>query len=259
MTTVCLIGNSHVANLKLALPSVQPDFPDVRTIFFASDGTTMELDVVSGRLVARTGYVRERMAMTSGTMGDIEPIYDAYVPCGLTLSSVRAMRTYPATMQALRRASRDKDATAQDLAAGMAPQILQSLAFDIATKLRRLTDAPIFIVATPLTAYERHTAMWQRYESKGVVELLAAAFDLACHSAAKDIGAVFVPQPFETVGPNALTTRPEFYRLSVEETAAERANHAHMNAAFGAIVLRDVLRRIVATFQAAGSGNPASS
>ena len=50
MTTICLIGNSHVATLKLALPGVAPDFPGLDTIFFVSDGVSMELDVVSGKL-----------------------------------------------------------------------------------------------------------------------------------------------------------------------------------------------------------------
>jgi len=245
MPTVCLIGNSHVANLKLAWPFVEAEFPGVRTVFFASDGTTMELDVVSGKLAARADYVRERMATTSGTSGDIEPIYDAYVVCGLTLSSMRTINTYSATMQRLRAAGRATSASADDIAHGMAPQVVGSLAFDIASKLRRLTCAPIFVIATPLTAYERHPDMWRRFETRGVVDLLADAFSRACHNAAREIDAVFVPQPAETVGPNRLTTRPRFYRLPVTEAAVERANHAHMNAAFGIIVLRDVLQRIV--------------
>ncbi len=245
MTTVCLIGNSHVTNLKLALPTVQPDFPGIETVFFASEGTSMELDVVSGRLVARAEHVRKRMATASGTDGDIAPVYDAYVLCGLTLSSIRAVRTFRATITELYAAGRGHDATPGDIANGMAPRVRASLAIDIASKLRQLTAAPVFVIATPFSAYERHEDLWQDLDARKRVGLLAEAFTLACTRAAEDHAAVFVPQPLETVGPNALTTRPQFYKHSPEETGAERAHHAHMNTEFGAIVLRDVLQRVV--------------
>ncbi|MBV8976753.1 MAG: hypothetical protein JOZ13_05170 [Alphaproteobacteria bacterium] len=257
MSTVCLIGNSHVANLKRALPAVQAQFPQLQTIFFASEGTSMELDIVDGGLVGRTEPARARMAMTSGGDGAIRPVYDAYVLCGLTLSSIRAIKTYYATMKELRAAGRAHAASVLDIAEGMAPAIVGSLAFDIAAKLRRLTVAPIFVIATPLSAYERHPEMWARFEAKDAVGLLAEAYHRACEKAAKDIDAVFVPQPAQTIGPNPLTTKPQFYTLTPEETAAERAQHAHMNPEFGAIVLRDVLGRVVAALDArAGRREP---
>lgn len=242
MPIVCLIGNSHVANLKKALPAVAPDFPGIETIFFASDGTSMELDIVSGKLAARAAHVRERMAMTSKTDGDIAPVYDAYVACGLTLSSMRAIRAF---QRARKEAGpRPKASTAEEIAEIMAPAVHASLALDITSKLRQLTSAPIFVIATPLTAHERHSELWQNLEKRDRVGLLAAAFMLACSKAAEANKAIFVPQPPQTVGPNALTTRPEFYLLTPEQTKAERAHHAHMNTAFGAIVLRDVLERV---------------
>jgi hypothetical protein len=245
MTTICLIGNSHVANLKRALPEVAPAFPGIGTIFFASDGMSLETEVRDGKLVARTGTARGRMAMTSGTDGDIAPVYDAYVVCGLTLSSMRAIHTFGPTLQSLRDAGRlPKSMTAEDVAAGMVPAIRGSLALGAVSGLRQITDAPIFVIATPFTAYERHEAMWAGFERWGRVSLLAEGYALACKRAAESHGAVFVEQPPETIGPNALTTLPAFYTLSPEETRVERAHHAHMNAVFGAIVLRDVLTRI---------------
>jgi hypothetical protein len=250
MSTVCLIGNSHVANLKKALPAVAPEFPDVVPTFFASEGVSMELDIVGGKLRGRADHVRERMAMTSGTDGDIAPVYDAYVLCGLTLSSMRAIRASRATMKTLHAAGGKSAVTAEAVAEGMVEAICQSLAIDIAAKLRRLTKAPIFVIATPLTAYERHPELWQALESKQRLAKLARAYDLACAKAAERYGAVFVPQPPETIGPNLLTTRPQFYLLPVDKVKAEAAHHTHMNTAFGEIVLRDALRRVTARLAA---------
>lgn len=245
MTTVCLIGNSHVANLKLALPHVQPDFPNVSAVFFASAGESMELEVSGAKLVATEDYVRGRMAVSSGTDGDIAPIYDAYVVCGLTLSSMRAIRTFRASLDAWRAAGRAAEMIADDVAKGMDAPIRKSIAMDVVAKLRRLTDAPVYLIATPLTAYERHSSFWDTMQSRQKIGLLSDAYNLACNRAAQAHGAVFVPQPTDTIGPNALTTRPEFYMLTPDQVRAERASHAHMNVAFGAIVLRDVLMRIV--------------
>lgn len=245
MTNVCLIGNSHVANLKLALPEVQPEFPDVRTTFFVSDGLSMELEVADGQLRGREEHVRRFMALSSGTDGDIAPVYDAYVICGLTLSSLRAIRTLRATLDALRAEGRARDARVEDIAQGMDATVRKSLAYGALTKLRTLTDAPVFVIATPHAAYERHAAMWDSQLIAPRIAMLAEAFNLACTLAMEEHNATFVPQPAETVGPNALTTRPQFYRLTPDEVRAENAHHAHMNAAFGAIVLRDVLNRMV--------------
>ena len=250
MTTVCLIGNSHVANLKKALPGVAPGFPGIETVFFASEGVSMELDIVDGKLGARVQHVRDRMAMTSGTDGDIAPVYDAYVACGLTLSSMRAIRAFQHTLKELPKAERGKVFETDEVARIMAPAIRTSLAIDIAAKLHAIGAAPVFVIATPLTAYERHAELWAGWEKRQRVELLEAAYTLACHRAAEAQGAVFVPQPPQTIGPNALTTRPEFYLTSPDEVKVEAAHHAHMNAAFGAIVLRDVLERIVAALRA---------
>ncbi|HVU20735.1 MAG TPA: hypothetical protein VHE09_08395 [Rhizomicrobium sp.] len=241
MSSICLIGNSHVANLKMALPVVLPDFPGMDLVFFASDGRSMELEINSGRLVGCEEFVRDRMAMTSGRDGGIAPIYDAYVICGLTLSSIRALRTFWVTMKELRAIGRNKSVTPEIVARGMETAVKGSLAIDIVSKLRRITNAPAFVIATPLSARERHVDTWSTLEKRRQVELVANGFNLACHQASQEHAATFLPQPQETIGPNAFTTRPEFYRLSPEETAVETAHHAHMNTAFGAIVLRDAL------------------
>src|ERR1700722_6503131 len=128
MPTICLIGNSHVANLKLGWPDVEPDFPDYSLVFFASDGLSMDVEISDGKPVAPNSHIRARMAMTSKTDGDIEPIYDAYVVCGLGLSSMRAIRTVSGTMAARKEAGLKTPATVEDMALGMEPPIRGAIA-----------------------------------------------------------------------------------------------------------------------------------
>jgi hypothetical protein len=215
-------------------------------VFFASDGLSMQVEVSDGMLVAPNCRIRERMAMTSKTDGDIAPRYDAYVVCGLGLSSIRAIRTVSPTMAARRDAGLKTPATVEDIARGMEPPLRGAIAIDVISKLRQLTQNPILLIATPLSAHERHPEIWGPMDARNRVDFAAAAYHAACRRIAREYDAVFVPQPAQTVGPNALTTRPEFYRSPPEQAKLEKDHHAHMNCAFGAIVLRDILQRISA-------------
>lgn len=244
MTTLCLIGNSHIAALKLGLPQIQPLFPGFALDFYACAGEALELKISGGKLVAATDHIRSRLAVTSGKSGDIEPIYDAYVLCGLTLSAMRAIRAYNIKLMELRSIGQAKTATVADFAQAMEPALRLSLAVDIAAKLRELTQAPIFLIATPFAAYERHADLWQKLATRRLEAHVAQAYEMACNTVAQDLSATFVPQPAETVGGNGLTTREEFYLLPLEQVRMEKAPHTHMNPAYGAIVLRDVLERI---------------
>ena len=242
MPSICLIGNCHVANLKLGWPAIEAEFPDFQLTFFASDGLSLSLEILEGKLVAPNVKIRERLALTSGIDGDIAPIYDAYVICGLALSSIRMIRS--AQQLAKQANGARRRATLDGMALDMEPPVRSSIAIDVISKLRQLTDRPVFLIATPLTAYERHAEMWEGMKARNRIDLIAQAYGRACTNVARELDAVFVPQSIETVGPIPLSTWPQFYRLPPEQVKNEKAHHTHMNAAFGSIVLCDVLQRI---------------
>lgn len=244
MTAVCLIGNSHLAALKRGWPEIKAAFPGVVLDFYGSAGVTLHLEVCGGKLVALDAKVQRRLAMTSAKSGEIEPVYDAYVVCGLSLKPMLAIKAYIAKFGELRTSGRVTAANIEDLAAAMGSALRGSLAVDVMSKLRRITDAPIFLIATPLAAYERNVGLWKKMKHQET--RVAAALDKTCRKLALDFSATFVPQPAETIAANGLTTRPEFYLLPVYQVKDEKADHTHMNPAFGAIVLRDVLEKIQA-------------
>lgn len=235
MTTVCLIGNSHVGALKLGWPEIEAQFPGFTLDFYASAGQSMQLEVRDGKLVPPTPEIRKRLAATSGKDGDIEAGYDAYVVCGLTLSSMRALHAYNANFAASGKAG------VQDFARAMEPALRGAIAVDVIAKLRQITRAPIFLIGTPYGAFVRHEQLWEKLKSRGHEEAVARAYDATCNKIAEELSAVFVPQPPETVAENGFTTREAFFLFALDYVRGEKAEHTHMNAGFGAVVLRDVL------------------
>jgi hypothetical protein len=246
MTAICLIGNSHVGALKLGWPEIEAQFPGFMLDFYASAGQSMQLDVVDGKLVPAPD-IRKRLAATSGKDGDIEGTYDAYVVCGLTLSSMRAMHAYNAKFVEMRQAAQYKTAGVDDFAQAMEPALRGAIAVDVIAKLRKITKAPIFLIGTPYGAHVRHEQLWEKLKARGHEAVVAQAYDAACKRIAAELSATFVPQPAETVAGNGFTTRETFFLFPLDYVRSEKAEHTHMNASFGAIVLRDVLGKARAT------------
>lgn len=246
MTKVCLIGNSHVGALKLGWPQIQAQFPGIELVFFASAGLSITFEVLDGKLVCPDPRARHRMAVTSEREGDIEPNYDAYVLCGLALSSMRAFRAHSAKRMEFRAAGKALGSSVEDYVAAMEPAIRDTIAIDVTAKLRTLTRAPIFVIATPLPARERHVELWGRLKENKQEATVVQAYNAACTNVAGEYGAIFVPQPAETTDETGLTTRNRFYLLRPDQVAEEKSLHTHMNPDFGAIVLRDALERVEA-------------
>jgi len=244
MTSVCLIGNSHLAVLKLGWPDVQAEFANVELDFYAAAGGSLELAVSNGRLVPADDPTRKRLAVTSGKSGDIEPNYSAYVICGLTLSAMTAVHAFTRRLRELQSDRGAQAATDTDFDGPVYDALRDTLAIDVLRKLREITAAPAFLIATPLPAYERHSEIWDRLTRQKQNERLARVYNAACDRLARELGATFLSQPPETIGENGLTTPAEYYLLPLDYVRTEKAPHTHMNQAYGAIILRNALEKI---------------
>jgi hypothetical protein len=244
MTKVCFLGNSHLAVLKLGWPQIEADFPHMALDYYASAGDSFDLVVSGNHIEPANEAVRTRLAYSSGKSGDIEPDYDAYVVCGLLLSSVRAMRAYrEKSVEA--RSNGLAQADINEAGIDAIYDAMRPLLFaDVLAKLRQITAAPIFLIGTPLPALERHPNLEKLGEK--ACSNFRTAYETASERIAKEFNAQFLRQPEETVGPIKLTTRSEFYLLGAEYVRKDKAVHAHMNVAYGAIVLRDALEHILA-------------
>lgn len=243
MTSVCLIGNSHLAVLKLGWPDVQGEFADIELDFYAAAGGSLDLTVSNGCLVPADDPTRKRLAITSGKSGDIEANYSAYIVCGLTLSAMTAVRAFTKRLTELRAAHQAQAASDADFEGAVYDALRDALAIDVLRKLREITQASVFLIATPLPAYERHVEIWDRLTSQKQNERLARIYNAACDRLAREFAATFLPQPPETIGENGLTTPSDFYLLPVDYVRTEKAPHTHMNQAYGAIILRNALKK----------------
>ena len=187
----------------------------------------------------------------SDKSGDIEAGYDAYALCGLALSFLRAMNAFRKTVLELRKSGQTYRAITVTATNSMCTSLRPLLFADVLAKLRQITKAPIYVMATPLPAMERHP----EFDKLGgyLKSTLLPAYNTACERVASESDAIFLAQPTETTGTVEFATKKEFYLLPPENVRNEKALHTHINAAFGAIVLKDALEHVRAAEFASSS------
>ena len=229
---ICVIGNSHVASLKLGWEEVSSDFPQAEIVFFAARGGQMSrLRVKGGSLIAGNGRLAAQLAVTSGGISEIRPqAYDAFVICGL---GFYLPRLEAGVSRALRQAA------ALDF-------FLNSVLHGVFTKLRSLTEKKIWVGPAPLEAEYSDGA------GHPMMDYAALADDMA--AILSDPVSGILGQPATTVQAD-LTTGIHYsdgsLRLPVRRTDAKYAAHPpgeskHMNVRFGALWLRANLPIVLA-------------
>ena len=143
---ICVLGNSHVAAIKLAYEAARPETPHEIT-FFAGLGTRMAtLQIADGMLVppADDHKIQFAIKTTSGGLSRIDPaLYDRFLIIGMSGGVHEMVETVSRPIS-----EGAKHCAVKDYwhAAPLAP-LLQSL--------RKITDKPITVGVAPLLAQER--------------------------------------------------------------------------------------------------------
>ncbi|HEY1710287.1 MAG TPA: hypothetical protein VGG10_18600 [Rhizomicrobium sp.] len=216
---VCVIGDSHVAALKLGWRDIRDGFPDVDIKFFAAPKREMHaLALFDDALVPENDALRASFKLTSGT-GEICGDYDLYILCGLYLQIREAIAAY------------------KENAGSALPRLRQTLAASTLSKLRGITDAPVWLIATPFSA--RPLVPQGNDDPGAAASGIAEMFNAGCRELAAEQRAVFVEQPAETIVAGHLSTRLEYSRGGSAD--APPGDLTHMSRDFGALVLRTVL------------------
>ena len=226
MASVCVIGDSHTAALRTGWSVIQHDFPELKLDFFAAMGKYMtQLAVQDGVLVPLSDDLRKRMKHTSGGLETITGSYDYYLICGLGLRGPRiADAPDDIVLQSMLQAARD------------------SLAVRTVKMLREITHAPIAVIPAP----RRSTSAPEALANPRRVPRGLRLFHTACETAFAEVHAELFSQPAETLSEGGAYTKAEFAR-SPERLffTQEGEDHTHMDASFGAIVLRHALNRLL--------------
>ncbi len=226
MASVCVIGDSHVAALKTGWNFIQRDFPELQLDFFAAMGKFMsQLAVRDGALVPLVDDLRERMKQASGGLETISGSYDYYLICGLGLGVPRAPdEPDDVVLEKMRQA---------------APELL---AVRTVKMLREITRAPIGVIPTPRRSPKEPEA---KATHKSVTRSIAL-FRSACEDVFGELHAELFPQPAETLSESGAYTKAEFARSPERLSFVQDGeDHTHLDASFGAIVLRHALNRLL--------------
>jgi len=244
---ICLIGDSHLAALKLGFDKIANEFEDVQVTFFGSFASSFnELIVNDRKIVPQSGKVKKVMVMTSGGQANIVvDDYDLFILHGLELSFQGFVN------KALQQPVNNQDTQLQSLAwANLTSLIDQCLSIKLAKKFLRL-DKPVLLSPQPfLSEQVAHNLIpkWELWhnllENQGkpthwVMEALAAWEKHLVQLEA-------LKQPPATVIHHFFTKNKfsvESIRLCDMMTKHGEEDVIHMNPEYGEIVIRFMIER----------------
>jgi hypothetical protein len=247
---VCIIGNSHVAAWKLGMEQVPEWGSDCETDFFAGQSDLMrDLELRDGVLHPTSELTRRRMMTVSGDKTEI-PVgdYTHFVVIGLGLNTVkpvellRELRVHPFERGEPTKLPYVSQACFGTLAESLARA---STAVYITSLLREATDAQVIVVPQPFPSETVTTVpLWRRARASGAVAHVAGLFESNLAMLARELDCEPLVQPPATVVDGVFTA--EHYstgsiRLGGDKVAHPETEPYHMNAAFGAEMLRSCL------------------
>lgn len=242
MQRICVIGDSHAAALKLGWETIRAGLPDIELDFYAAPKPHMAAFAAEdGKLVATSTALKKFLEQTSEGRFSIDGSYDLYLVCGIGAGLEAVAQT---VKQLMMDAAVKGEALADDrLRRGMARQMRDVEACVFLEKLRRITEAPIGLIARPLQgAGNFANYLRAKGEERRVAEFYADCFDRVVR---KQSRARFLSQPVETLGKGPLSTAEHFFhrpaRIAVQGVEND-GNHA--NGDYGAIVMRSALERM---------------
>jgi hypothetical protein len=251
--TICLIGDSNLAALKLGWDAVGHEYGDVAATFFGARIGRMQLRVSNGSLVAETDWLRTRFQITSGK-SEITNDYDCYLVCGLGFGAHRIKSVY----RDYRAEGQSRDNERQPISDECFQMVFRGLlresrAITIIEYLREITNAPIALVPMPMRSASHPDADINIIEQNGDEATVSEVFASAATLLSRDLKFSLLRQPESTFfGP--LRTKPIYARASlnsagnspmIEREPTDLMDHSHMNAAYGELAIRKIMAEFV--------------
>jgi hypothetical protein len=247
MKRVCIIGDSHIGALQSGWRALGDEFPDIEVTSFGAPRPLFdELQVSGRRLVPASERLREYFVRTSGGEAEISGAYDRYLVCGLSwamrllLPSIGKFRSEDLVVDGRVPLSNDcYDRVMKGL-------LRDSLTMRTLKNLRTITDRPIAVIPAPMPSDMIPAPVYRRFCDSGDAQPIAACFLSAAAAVAKDVDVELIRQPPETLS-NPIQTLQIYKRGSVRTFQGNldiehgEDDHQHMNAAYGALVLRAAL------------------
>jgi hypothetical protein len=221
---ICVLGNSHVASLKMGWDDIAAQYPSIQMVFFASGRNGLRaLRLVGASLVSRDAKVSRDITFTSGGKDRVElDSYDSFLLYALGLRLPRL----------------DSRLTAAVKAQSCSDILASSLSIRILRLVRSGTETPIYLGHRPQEASSCEKS--EAPHGMSYAEVHSAMAELVgAH------GALLLTQP-ETTLSNGWNTRVELSAGSIRLDTGDRVSSVlhraeereHMNREFGRIYLR---------------------
>jgi hypothetical protein len=241
MTTICAIGDSHLAALKLGWETIKADHPGIRLVFFGAPGMNLkDLAVSEASLVPTTERLRKMMKHTSGGLETITRSYDRFLVCGMKFAVFMVQRLYHKYRSEAEERDERPPISNECLLRAAQGCLRTSLSVEVVEKLRQVTRAPIGLIPVPFRANDAAVGqMWKRDRA-----LVARTFAEAARRLGDDLD--FQPLfPPAAMLSNPIQTKAEYSENSVRLQGGNKAHGeedvAHMNPKYGAELLGAIL------------------
>jgi hypothetical protein len=228
MNNVFVIGNSHTACLKQAWDNVAVQYPDNTLVFFAHRGKKIaDLEIDGDALIATNKSLESALEFTSGGLRQIRPDdADLILLHGLGLKVPHDPKVFY-SQKVRERALLDRIETTRS--------------FDLLQKIRTISNVPVYLNHDPLPARTAATP-------NGTTDAYYANIDMLNSIVFEKLHAQVLYQPADTLADSYSTLSAYSKgssRLSIgHDNDNERHPEIdvyHMNADFGALVLRSLL------------------
>lgn len=243
MTTICAIGNSHLASMVLGWRQIAAGSPGTQVVFFAARARLMrDLTVAEGLLIPGSSMLRKTM-FTTHTRQEIEGNYDLFLVCGLDFG----VRCACELCGICRAESHRKDGripiSDRCFVRALQDRLNSTVAIKTIRKLRKITNAPIILIPVPLPTDGRDEAKWlSQIELNNDDREVAEQFERACDDVVREFNVDVVHQP-EITKTGPLRTNHDYTRGAIRLDGGLTVAHhedqgSHMNAQYGGIMLR---------------------
>jgi hypothetical protein len=260
MMKICMIGNSHVAAMRLAWDQVAPDHPDTEVSIYGGHARNL----VSVKANAAAALQFDGPPLWSFRVGT-EPSrarsiplagVDAVVITGCDFGPPCVFRTYKRYHFAGLKGRRKQALTREYFKRAVSEEATASAAGVLASCVQAAVAAPVFLVPTPLPAEAGFSDMdkprmepYRAARDSGDGEALMALFgELCAELQAKNITVIRQP---EVTKASELATLQSYSdnsaRLRADDDALHPENdYFHMNASYGQLVWADIFDAIAA-------------
>lgn len=254
MIRLCMIGNSHVAAMRLAWSAAAPGYPDIDAVIYGahaknlvtasiSDDASLGCDGAPFWAFSKAGEPSRAISIPLGS-------FDRFVIVGCDFGPIDVFRAYRRYSFSGLKGRRRQLLTRDLFVRAVMQNVNESAALVLAELIGRTVSVPIYLVPTPLPAEKGYLdpekitmEPYQAASAAGDGEALMSVYDEICTRLAARGLTVFPQHPATMASP--ISTRQVYSENSVRLRADRNLLHPeddyfHMNEDYGAIMWKEV-------------------